>query len=143
MDGPQRAITWSLDSIHLPPPYNTPTLSPPSSLLLLPEILLPALHKTRHKLGVRNLYTHTMIANRWMNNWCKFCLHGLRYWEAAIQWLLKISISPNKALCVGAGFCQIQSHICLTLYISVMLNTSDTYSAQHHHWQVIVNQLHS
>ena len=31
--------------------------------------------------------------------------------EAIIQLLLEIAISPNIALCVEAGFCQIQSQI--------------------------------
>jgi len=48
-------------------------------------LLEKKLPKTRHNLGVRNLYTHTMIANRWMNNWYKFRLHSLRQWEATTQ----------------------------------------------------------
>ena len=59
--------TWPLDSICLAPFY-TPILSPPNTpLLLLPAILLPArkkLPKTGHILGVRNLYTHTVIASK-------------------------------------------------------------------------------
>jgi len=46
------------------------------------------MHLTRNKaynLGVRNLYTHTMIANRWINSWCKFRLHSFRHWEAVTQ----------------------------------------------------------
>jgi len=37
--------------------------------------------KKMSNLGVRNLYTHTMIANRWMNNWYKFCLHSVWHWN--------------------------------------------------------------
>jgi len=33
--------------------------------------------------------------------------------EAIIQLLLEITICPNLALCVKAGFCQIQSHLLL------------------------------
>jgi len=118
----QRAITWSLNSVRLRPPFNTPILNPPP-LLLPPVISLPAwkkLSKTRHNLYVKNFYTHTMVANRWMNNWCKFCLHSLRSWETITQWLLKISISPNKALCVEARLCQFQSHIVNWMYFIIV-----------------------
>jgi len=63
-------MTWSLNSIRLTPPFNSPILSLPATtplILLPPVILLPArkkLPKTSYNLGVRNFYTHTMIANR-------------------------------------------------------------------------------
>jgi len=53
----QRAITWSIDSIRLPPPFNIkPTCHPPP-LLLPPVIFLPAQKRCskRYNLGVRNL----------------------------------------------------------------------------------------
>ena len=40
---------------------------------------------------------------------------------AIIQLILEITISPNKALCVEAGFYQIQSHIHTYIYIYVIL----------------------
>ena len=100
-------------------PITTPTLPPyyyphPPTLLLPPVILLSArkkLLKTGQILGIRNVYTHSVIASEQMNNWYKFCLHSCRHWEVITQWFLKIAISPNKALCVEALFCQIQSHL--------------------------------
>jgi len=77
---PQRDITWSLDSIHLPSPFNIPILSPPTTPITTAYDIITCSKKAGHNLAVRNFYTHTMIANRWMNNWCKFRLHSLRHW---------------------------------------------------------------
>ena len=41
--------------------------------------------------------------------------------EAIIHLILEIAICPNVALCVEAGFCQIQSHI---IYSSLQLSSS-------------------
>ena len=67
-----RAQAWPLDSIRLLAPFYTPILSPPTTphpppLLLPPVILLPARKKlptTGQILGIRNLYTHTVIASK-------------------------------------------------------------------------------
>ena len=99
--GPWRAQTWPLDSNRLLTsfytrilrPPSTPTLPPyyyphPPTLLLPPVILLPArkkLLKTGQILGIRNVYTHSVIASDQMNNWCKFCLHSCRHWEVITQ----------------------------------------------------------
>ena len=56
-----------------------------------------------------------------MNGWCKVVLHSFRYYEVATQSLLKVAISTNKALCVEARFCQVESHmVCFirTLYVT-------------------------
>ena len=37
-----------------------------------------------------------------------------------MQSILEITISPNIALCVKAGFCQIQSHILLWLFVYIV-----------------------
>ena len=88
-----RAQTWPLDSNRLLTPFYTRILRPPSTphplTLLLPSvILLPArkkLLKTGQILGIRNVYTHSVIASEQMNNWCKFCLHSCRHWEVITQ----------------------------------------------------------
>jgi len=84
----QRGVTKGLhlvSGLRLPPPFSTPVLSSPAThhpyyyhLWYYYSLKLP---KIRHNLGSRKLYTHTMIANRWMNNWCKFCLHSLWHWK--------------------------------------------------------------
>ena len=135
--GPWRAQTWPLDPNRLLTSYYTPILRPPSTptlppyyyphpptLLLPPVILLPArkkMLKTGQILGIRNVYTHWVIASEHMNNWCKFCLHSCRHWEVITQWFLKIAISPNKALCVEALFCQIQSHLTIQWNLSIWI----------------------
>ena len=51
----------------------------PPTLLLPAVILLPArkkLPKAGQILAIRNVYTHSVIASKQMNNWCKFCLHS-------------------------------------------------------------------
>ena len=70
--GPWRAQTWPLDSNRLLASFYTPILSPPTAphlptLLLPPVILLPArekLPKTGLILGIRNVYTLSMIASK-------------------------------------------------------------------------------
>ena len=67
----------------------TTTVHPHPPTLLLPSvILLPArkkLLKTGQILGIRNVYTHSVIASEQMNNWCKFCLHSYRHWKVITQ----------------------------------------------------------
>jgi len=65
----QRALTWSLYSIRISHPFNTPILSPPATQH--PYYYHQwyyhwhkKLPKTRHNLGVRNFYTQTMTTNR-------------------------------------------------------------------------------
>ena len=67
--GPWRAQIWPLDSNRLLASFYTPILSPPTAptLLLPPVILLPArekLPKTGLILGIRNVYTHSVIASK-------------------------------------------------------------------------------
>ena len=116
MESPNLASGFQSSSYSILYPYIKTTVHPHPPTLLLPSvILLPArkkLLKTGQILGIRNVYTHSVIASEQMNNWCKFCLHSCRHWEVITQWFLKIAISPNKALYVEALFCQIQSQMC-------------------------------
>ena len=66
--GPWRAQTWPLDSNGLLTPFYTRTSTP--TLLLPSVILIPArkkLLKTGQILGIRNVYTHSVIASEQMN----------------------------------------------------------------------------
>jgi len=83
-EGPQNAIAWSLDYTRLPSPFITSILTHPHPppLLLPPVISLPVRKKAAQN---EDLYTHTFIANRWMNNWNRFCLHSPKYWEVTTQ----------------------------------------------------------
>ena len=66
---------------HRPP--HPPTLLLPPVILLLPS--RKKLLKIGQILGIRNVYTHSVIASEQMNNWCKFCLHSCRHWEVITQ----------------------------------------------------------
>jgi len=109
---PPRAITWSLDSNYLPPPFNTPNLSPsttchPLSLLLR----YYPLKKSCLKQGI----IWVLVTTQWLLiDWCKFCLHSLRHWKATTEWLLKISLS----LCASkSGFVKSSHvHMCIVYY---------------------------
>ena len=85
MEGHREPKTWPLDSnrlltsfyTHMLRPPSTPTLPPyyyhsiTTTLLLPPVILLPArkkLLKTGQILGIRNIYTHSVIASEQMSN---------------------------------------------------------------------------
>jgi len=97
-----------LDSINLPPLFNTPH----------PPLLQYNYYLWYYYLVVKSfpkqsiiLVSETSTPTKWLNNWCKFCLHSLRHWEATKQKLCRICIFPSEVLCVEAWFCQIQSQL--------------------------------
>jgi len=102
-----------LSEAHPPPSH-------PPPLLLPPAISLPSwkqLLKITWILAVWKLFTHTIIAKEWTTTCCNFHSFSIIHQEAIIQLILEIAVSPNIALCIEAGFCQIQSQMYIDNYL--------------------------